>query len=189
MKNKIFKSILFWLLAVLGGHLAESVLFGVALNTVVSNIWRDGYESNAVGIIIAYGIIVHVVFCIVYTVVTSRSVTFRDNFKAEIRNGTPTAAIFKKLYIKNLAYEIPVYFAVLLPFTVYFSFITNIDLANSFAFEKFYISEMWAYVITRSSILGIIISSVLFFVILFAVRFIITVATKKNLIENSVTLG
>lgn len=189
MKNRIFKSILFWLLAVLGGHLAESLIFGVALNTMVSNVWRDGYESNAVGIITAYGIIIHIVFCIVYTIVTTRSVTFRDEFKAEIKNGASTAAIFKKFYIKNSAYEIPVYLAVLLPFTVYFSFITNIDLANSFAFEKFYISETWAYVITENSILGILISSAVFFIVLFAVRFIITAATKKNLIENSVTLG
>ncbi len=189
MKNRIFKSILFWLLAVLGGHLAESLIFGVALNTMVSNVWRDGYESNAVGIITAYGIIIHIVFCIVYTIVTTRSVTFRDEFKAEIKNGASTAAIFKKFYIKNLAYEIPVYLAVLLPFTVYFSFITNIDLANSFAFEKFYISELWVYIVCKNSLLGAVAASLIFFVILYIVRFMITAATKKNLIENSVTLG
>ena len=189
MKNRIFKSILFFLLAVLGGHLAESLIFGVALNTVVSNIWRDGYESNAILIISIYGVIIHIVFSVVYTLVTTRSVTFRDEFKAEIKNGASSAAIFKKFYLKNLAYEIPVYLAVLLPFTIYFSFITNIDLANSFAFEKFYISELWAYIVCKGSLLGAVLSSVIFFVTLYIVRFIITAATKRNLIENSVTLG
>lgn len=188
-KAGFFKSLLFFFLALLGGHLAESLIYGVALNTIVGNVWRDGYESNAVGIITAYGIIIHVVFCIVYTVVTTRSVTYRDSFKAEIKNGCSAGAIFKKFYIKHLSYEIPVYFAVLLPFTIYFAFIKNVDLANSFAFEKFYIAELWIYVITKNALLGIIISSLIFFIVLFAVRFIVTAVTRKNLIENSVTLS
>ena len=186
--KKIWKSILFWVIALFGGHLAESVIFGLALNTIVSNIWRDGYESNAIAFIAVYGVIIHVVFCIVYTLVTTRSVTYRDSFKAEIKSGSSTGAIFKKFYLKNLLYEIPVYIALLLPFTIYFVFMTKIDLSNSFAFEKFYISEFWLYIISNNALVGIILSILFFFIILFAVRFITVAATKKNLIENSVTL-
>lgn len=188
MKTKIIKSILFFLLAVLAGHLAESIVFGLALNSIVSGLWRDEYTSKAVAVTAVYGVIAHVVFSAVYSVISSRSVEFREYMKNEIRAGSSAPAIFKNTYLKNLLYEVPVYFTVLLPFTLYFSLLKNIDLSNSFSFEKFHITEFWLYITTGSAASGIILSVVMFFLILYAVRFIMITVTRKSLIENSVTL-
>ena len=106
---KKLKPVLFWIIALAAGHLAESVIFGLALNTLVGSMWRDGYESNAVAIITVYAIVIQTVFCIVYTVINTRSVTFRDEMKAEIKNKTPVFEVFKKFYLKNTVFEMPVY--------------------------------------------------------------------------------
>lgn len=186
--KKIWKAILFWVVALFGGHLAASIIFGLAFNTIVSNLWRDGYETNATILILIYGVIIQIVFGVVYTVVNTRSVTYREEMKAEIREKTPVFGIFKKFYLKNIVFELPIYLVFLLPYSIFFAFQIKVDLANTFAFEKFYIPEMWAYVVTKNSVLGLIISLIVTFVILFAVRFIVVAATRKSLIENSVTL-
>ena len=103
-------------------------------------------------------------------------------------SGSSAPAIFKKTYLKNLLYEVPVYFTVLLPFTLYFSLLKNIDLSNSFSFEKFHITEFWLYITTDSAAAGVFLSVTVFFLILYAVRFIMIAVTRKKLIENSVTL-
>ena len=185
--NVIIKSILFFIIALIAGHLAESVIFGLTLNTVVGSMWRDGYESNAVALITVYAIIIQIVFCIVYTVINTRSVTFRDEMKAEIKNKTPVFDVFKKVYLKNSVFEIPVYIIFLIPYTLFYAFST-VDLANSFSFEKFYIAELWAYIVSGNGFLGLLISVVIMFIILNAVRFIVFLIMRKNLIENSVTL-
>ena len=187
MRSKKLKSILFFIIALIAGHLAESVIFGLTLNTVVGSMWRDGYESNAVALITVYAIIIQIVFCIVYTVINTRSVTFRDEMKAEIKNKTPVFDVFKKVYLKNSVFEIPVYIIFLIPYTLFYAFST-VDLANSFSFEKFYIAELWAYIVSGNGFLGLLISVVIMFIILNAVRFIVFLIMRKNLIENSVTL-
>ena len=187
MRSKKLKSILFFIIALIAGHLAESVIFGLTLNTVVGSMWRDGYESNAVALITVYAIIIQIVFCIVYTVINTRSVTFRDEMKAEIKNKTPVFDVFKKVYLKNSVFEIPVYIIFLIPYTLFYAFST-VDLANSFSFEKFYIAELWAYIVSGNGFLGLLISVVIMFIILNAVRLIVFLIMRKNLIENSVTL-
>lgn len=187
MRSKKLKSILFFIIALIAGHLAESVIFGLALNTVVGSMWRDGYESNAVALITVYAIIIQIVFCIVYTVINTRSVTFRDEMKAETKNKPPVFDVFKKVYLKNAVFEIPVYIIFLIPYTLFYAFST-VDLANSFSFEKFYIAELWAYIVSGNGFLGLLISVVIMFIILNAVRFIVLLIMRKNLIENSVTL-
>ena len=184
--NRI-KPVLFWITALVAGHLAQSLIFGLALNSIVENLWRDGYESNAVALITVYAIIIQIVFCIVYTVINTRSVTFRDEMKAEIKNKTPVFDVFKKVYLKNAVFEIPVYIIFLIPYTLFYAFST-VDLANSFSFEKFYIAELWAYIVSGNGFLGLLISVVIMFIILNAVRFIVLLIMRKNLIENSVTL-
>ena len=188
MKNKIFKSVLFWFLALLAGHLASSVIFGLALNTMVATLWHDGYESNAAALASVYGVVAQILFAVVYTVINTRGVEYREKMKAEIRNKTTVFGIFKKFYLKNAIYEIPVYFVFMLPYTLFFAFQTGVDLSNSFSFEKFYISEMWAYITTKNAVFGLLISVISTFLILSAVRLIVVAATRKSLIENSVTL-
>lgn len=187
MKIKKLKSVLFWLLALAAGHLASSVIFGLALNTMVGGMWRDGLETNAVAAITVYAVIIQTVFSVVYTVINTRSVAFREDMKAEIRNKTPVFDVFKRVYLKNAVFEIPVYAAFLIPYSLFFAF-SKVDLANSFAFEKFYIPELWAYVLSGNAFLGILISVAVMFVILYTVRFIVLLSTRKSLIENSVTL-
>ena len=184
---KKLKPVFFWIIALTAGHLAESIIFGLALNTITGSLWREGYEPKAKALITVYAIVIQIVFCIVYTVVNTRSVTFRDGMKAEIKNKTPLFDVFKKYYLKNAVFEIPVYIIFLLPYTIFYAF-SKVDLSNSFAFEKFYISELWAYVLSGNGFSGLLISVVLMFVILNAVRFTVMLAMRKNLIENSVTL-
>ena len=184
---KKIKPVLFWIIALTAGHLAESIIFGLALNTIVGSLWRDGYESNATALITVYAIIIQIVFCIVYTVINTRSVTFRDEMKAEIKNKTPVFDVFKKYYLKNAVFEIPVYIIFLIPYTLFYAF-SKVDLANSFSFEKFYISELWSYIVSGNGFLGLLISVVIMFVLLYATRFIVLLIMRKNLIENSVTL-
>ncbi len=184
--NRI-KPVLFWITALVAGHLAQSLIFGLALNSIVENIWRDGYEPKAAAVITVYAIVIQIVFCIVYTVINTRSVTFRDEMKAEIKNKTPVFDVFKKHYLKNAVFEIPVYIVFLIPYTLFYAF-SSVDLANSFSFEKFYIMELWAYITSGNAVLGILISVAVTFVILYAVRFIVLLIMRKSLIENSVTL-
>ena len=188
MKNGIFKSVLLFLIGLVGGHIAESLLFGIALNSIVSGIWRDGYYSKAALTVAVYVFISHVIFCIVYTVIFTRSVEFRDGMKARIREGESAFAICKATYLKNLAFELPVYIVFMIPFTVYFSLLTNIDLSNSFSFEKFHISEMGMYIACNNAFLGLVAVIPAFFLILFAVRLAVIAILRKNMIENSVTL-
>ena len=107
--------------------------------------------------------------------------------KAEIKNKTPVFDVFKKHYLKNAVFEIPVYIVFLIPYTLFYAF-SSVDLANSFSFEKFYIMELWAYITSGNAVLGILISVAVTFVILYAVRFIVLLIMRKSLIENSVTL-
>lgn len=187
MKGKKLKPVLLFILALTAGHLASSLIFGLALNKIVESLWHDGYEPKAVALITVYAIVIQIVFCTVYTVINTRSVTFRDEMKAEIRNKTPLSDVFKKYYLKNIVFEIPVYVVFMIPYTVFYSF-SKVDLANSFSFEKFYIMELWAYITSGNAVLGILISVAVTFVILYAVRFIVLLITRKSLIENSVTL-
>lgn len=184
--NRI-KPVLFWITALVVGHLAQSLIFGLALNSIVENLWRDGYEPKAAAVITVYAIVIQIVFCVVYTVIDTRSVTFRDEMKTEIKNKTTVFDVFKKYYLKNAVFEMPVYTVFLIPYTLFFAFST-VDLANSFSFEKFHISELWAYVVSGNGFLGLLISVVIMFVILDAVRFIVMLIMIKNLIKNSVTL-
>lgn len=188
-ENKTAKSVITWILVVLASHLAGSLIFGVTLNVMVDSLWLEGNESKAIGAVIIYGIAFQIVFSVVYTLISSRPVDFHEALKAEIREKTPLPVIYKKIYLKKLVYEASVYLAILIPYTIFFATQKTLDLANTFAFEKFYISDMWAYLLTRNAFLGMILSLFLFVVILYAVRFVILAVMRKNLIENSVTLG
>lgn len=183
------RSVIMWILVVLAAHLTASLIFGVTLNIMVDNLWLEGNQSRAIGAVVVYGVVFQLVFSIAYTLISSRTVDFHEALKAGIREKTPLPVIYKDLYLKKLVYEAPVYLAVLIPYTIFFAVQKTLDLANTFAFEKFYISDMWAYLLTRNAFLGLILSLLLFIVILYAVRFIILAAMRKNLIENSVTLG
>ena len=183
------RSVITWILIVLAAHLAASLIFGVTLNIMVDNLWLEGNQERAIGAVVVYGVVFQFVFSIAYTLITSRTVDFHEALKAEIREKTALPVIYKDLYLKKLVYEAPVYLAILIPYTIFFAVQKTLDLANTFAFEKFYISDMWAYLLTRNAFLGLILSLLLFVVILYAVRFIILAAMRKNLIENSVTLG
>ena len=183
------RSVITWILIVLAAHLAASLIFGVTLNIMVDNLWLEGNQSRAIGAVVVYGVVFQLVFSIAYTLISSRTVDFHEALKAGIREKTPLPVVYKDLYLKKLVYEAPVYLAVLIPYTIFFAVQKTLDLANTFAFEKFYISDMWAYLLTRNAFLGLILSLLLFVVILYAVRFVILAAMRKNLIENSVTLG
>ena len=183
------RSVITWILIVLAAHLAASLIFGVTLNIMVDNLWLEGNQDRAIGAVVVYGIVFQLVFSIAYTLISSRTIDFHESLKAEIREKTPLPVIYKDLYLKKLVYEAPVYLAVLIPYTIFFAVQKTLDLANTFAFEKFYISDMWAYLLTRNAFLGLILSVLLFVVILYAVRFVILAVMRKNLIENSVTLG
>ena len=140
MKTEKLKSVLFFIIALAAGHLASSLIFGFALNTTTANLWRDGYEQNAVTLITVYALVIQVVFSVTYTLISTRSVSYRDGLRAEIKNKTPLFDLFKKYYLKNAVFEIPVYILFIIPYTVFFAS-SKVDLANSYAFEKFYISE------------------------------------------------
>ena len=97
MKNKkTITAILFYRLAIFAGHLAESVIYGLALNTIVSELWRDDYRSKAIFMIAVYGILASVAFCVIYTVIGTRSVEYREALKAEIKSKSPIFSVFKK---------------------------------------------------------------------------------------------
>ena len=184
---KKIKPVLLWIAALVAGHLAESIVFGLVLNSIVSGLWRDDYQSKAIMLITVYAVIIQIAFCAVYTVINTRSVTFRDGLKEEIKNKTPVFDIFKKIYLKNAVFEMPVYAVFIIPYTIFFAS-SKVDLANSYSFEKFYIAELWAYVVSGNAFLGFLISVAVTFLILYAMRFIVLAVTRKKLIVNSVTL-
>lgn len=162
MNHKLFKKMVNWLGMLILVHLISMFLYGFFISNTVSSMYIDNYAGRANMLVLIFSIFIDVLF-VTFTVKTDPDDTEkRKALKEKIKAGEfSIVEQIKGELLKESLIKAGIYFVFQIPYAIYYS-ILGYNPNYTLKLAQFYSLDSAFYMMTDSSVLGMILRSVLF---------------------------
>ncbi len=154
-----------WLLA----HVIGQLLFGMILGPAASQ--REYFEPETLHITYVSTLIFDAAYLVVFVLIQNRILSMPPSVRNEIRQaakepGFSPLRTWRKLYLRDTLYAVILFSVLQLPFLFFFSKF-GLSFSEAIFMDKFYLMDAGFYLVTQSAVLGWLLSSFYFALVLF----------------------
>lgn len=180
MKRDLIKKSINWFGILIAAHVGGMIIFMLFLSNSLTAIAED--EPNTVSLsIFLFNIAFQIFFSVLFVNLETTFVEYRRKMREALReNRFSTVEYFKQRHLKEDIIKLVIFTVFQIPFAIFYGSF-RLSLFAMTGFEKFYIMDAGAYVMTNSAILGFLLNSLLFGIIYLSVRLASLVLLKKRI--------
>ena len=180
MNRKTVKKLIAWIGILIAVHIIAMIIFGIIFsNSVASMSEQDAVQANLT--VLIFNIVFYSLFSIFYFKVETSYIDYRRTLKEALK--TEDFSLLNFLINKDLKEHIIMLgiFAVFqLPFVIFYS-ILGMSLVYTTIFEQFFIMDAGSYLLTDSSLLGVILNTVIFGIVFTLSKLLFNVICKRDI--------
>ena len=187
MKRNLVKEGFKWVGFLIVTHIAAMVMFGLFLSNGVAEASETNVAAMAKSIAV-FDVVLCIVFVLVYSKIESSYIEYRKAIKDSLRK--PGFSIIKHWineHVKEDIIKLAVFAVFQIPFMIFYS-ILGLDLINPTFFDQFYIFEAGFYALTKSPILGVLLSTAVFAVIYLPIKLLFMAVTKNSVKKDMIDI-
>ena len=166
-------------------HVIAMLAFGLFFSQSIAYMSEDAPTQANLTILI-FNVVVDIIFIAIFSKIETSFVDFRRNLKDNLKE--PNFSLikyWKENHFRDNLIIIILMIVLQIPFAIFYS-IWGMSLQYTTMFEQFYIIDAGSYLITSSAIVGILLNTVIFGIIYFAVKFLFLLIAKKDVEKDIV---
>lgn len=160
-------------------HAIAMLFFGLFLSNTVAYMSED-HPIRASLTVLIFNVIVDLAVIAVFSNFKISDLEYKKSLKEELKQGNfSLIKHWKEDHLRDTIISIIIFIIIQIPFAIFYS-LWGFSLQYTTIFEQFYIIDAGSYLLTNSAIFGILLNTVLFGAIYFAVNIFLISITKKN---------
>ena len=182
MTNKLFRKLVKWLGLIIVMHIVAMIIFGMMFSSMVAQMME--YELAVTrGKLTMLGF--DILFFLIFMIITVKSEMSFLEYRRELKNAIndesfSSLSYYKNNFLKEHILKLVILIVFQLPLTLFYNFFGYM-FDQITGFEQFYALDAGAYVLTESSILGLLVNILIFGVLIFVSWWTVFLLTKKGI--------
>ena len=181
MNRELFRKNVRWAGLVVLIHIGALIVFGIFFSSTLQRLEDNELIALAHRNALLGDVVLWTVFSVFYFKITSTFADYKRLLKDAMKeDGFSVFGYYKRQYLREDIWKMAILSAFQIPFMAFFA-MAGISYLYSTPIDKFYMLEAGFYGMSGSSILGLLISTVIFSVIFLIFRFVFLALTVRGI--------